>query len=129
MADIFPLGEKTLPGNFTGTAFHNLLVAPSEVFKFAVRNVVFELGSRNHWHFHPAGQILIATQGEGYFQERGKPPQLLRPGDVLEIQPNVVHWHGATPTSKFGHICITNKTPDGVVMWLEPVTDEEYPKP
>jgi hypothetical protein len=44
--------------------------------------VTFELGCRNNWHSHPAGQILVVTAGQGYYQEKGQPAQLLRPGDA-----------------------------------------------
>jgi quercetin dioxygenase-like cupin family protein len=45
---------------------------------------------------------------------------------VVEILPDVVHWHGATPDSEFSHIAIGTKTSEGAAVWYEPVTDEEY---
>jgi 4-carboxymuconolactone decarboxylase len=128
MTDPFPLGEKVSPASFTGVAYLKNLVAANDIFNYFIGNVVFEPGTRNFWHTHPAGQILLTTEGEGYYQERGKPPQLLKPGSVVQIPPNVEHWHGATPTSKFSHVAITNTSPNGLVNWLTPVTDDEYPK-
>jgi quercetin dioxygenase-like cupin family protein len=58
--------------------------------------VTFEPGCRNNWHSHPAGQILVVTAGQGYYQEKGQPAQLLRAGDTVSIAPILVHWHGAT---------------------------------
>ena len=52
------------------------------------------------------GQILIAVGGVGYYQERGKSARRLLPGDVVEIAPNVEHWHGASPDSWFSHIAV-----------------------
>ena len=89
-------------------------------------NVVFEPGARNNWHTHPGGQILIVTDGIGYYQEKGKPIQLLRKGDVVNIPPDVEHWHGASPNSEFTHIAVNPNTQKGIVVWLERVTDEEY---
>lgn len=60
-------------------------------------NVTFEPGCRNNWHSHTGGQILIAVGGVGYYQERGKASRRLLPGDVVEIAPNIEHWHGAAP--------------------------------
>jgi quercetin dioxygenase-like cupin family protein len=40
--------------------------------------------------------------------------------------PDVIHWHGATHDSEFEHIAIGTQTGKGAVVWLEPVTDEEY---
>ena len=91
-----------------------------------VGNVTFAPGVRNSWHSHPGGQILLCTSGEGRYQEKGKPVQVLRPGDVVKIAPNVVHWHGAAPDSEFTHIAIGAQQSKGGAVWLAPVTDEEY---
>jgi quercetin dioxygenase-like cupin family protein len=91
----------------------------------SVSNVTFEPGCRNNWHIHHNGyQILLVTSGEGWYQEAGKPAQLLHPGDVVTIHPGVKHWHGATKDSWFAHIAITKGTSE----WLEPVDDEAYAK-
>jgi len=123
---IFPKGEKANPDYFTGAVFVNTLVSADDPFNASVVNVVFEPGARNNWHTHPAGQILIATAGIGYYQEKGKPIQLLHKGDVVKILPDVLHWHGASADSEFTHIGITPITEKGSVTWLERVTDEEY---
>ncbi|WP_318627366.1 hypothetical protein [Paenibacillus polymyxa] len=36
------------------------------------------------------------TGGEGWYQVDGKPVQFLKTGDVVNIPPNVKHWHGTT---------------------------------
>ena len=123
---IFPKGEKAPPDYFTGTAWVHMLVPSNPAFSVAVANVVFEPGCRNNWHSHPGGQILICIDGEGYYQEKGKPMQLLRKGDVVQILPDIVHWHGATPSSALTHIAVNTNTQKGIVNWLERVTDEEY---
>jgi 4-carboxymuconolactone decarboxylase len=123
---IFPKGEKTAPDYFTGTAWLNMLVPQDETGSYAIGNVVFEPGCRNNWHTHPAGQILLVTDGKGFYQERGKPPRLLTKGDVVVIPSHVEHWHGAAQDSSLTHIVVTNNTKQGPVIWLSPVTDEEY---
>ena len=123
---IFPKGDKAPPDYFTGAAWVKMLVAPDDTFNTSVGNVVFEPGCRNNWHTHGGGQILIATEGTGYFQEKGKPIQLFCKGDVVKIAPGVVHWHGASPDSGFTHIFINTNTHKGTVEWLDRVTDEEY---
>jgi 4-carboxymuconolactone decarboxylase len=126
--EIFPKGEKTSTDYFTGTAWLNILVPRDETGSYAIGNVLFEPGCRNNWHTHPAGQILLITDGKGYYQERGKPARLLTRGDVVVIPSGVEHWHGASHDSSFTHIVITNNSKDGAVEWLAPVTDEEYYK-
>src|SRR5438034_11309792 len=123
---IFPKGDKASPEYFTGAAWVKTLVANDDTLTTIISNVVFEPGARNNWHTHPAGQILIVTDGTGYYQEKGKPVQLLRKGDVVTILPGVVHWHGASPDSEFTHIAVNANTQHGIVDWLERVTDEEY---
>jgi quercetin dioxygenase-like cupin family protein len=123
---IFPKGEKAPPDYFTGTAWIKTLVANDADFNCVMSNVVFEPGARNNWHTHPGGQVLIATEGTGYYQEKGQPIQLLHKGDVVKILPDVLHWHGASADSEFTHIAINPNTENGVVTWLQKVTDEEY---
>jgi quercetin dioxygenase-like cupin family protein len=123
---IFPKGDQASPDYFTGTAWVKMLVPADDIFNTWIGNVVFEPGCRNNWHKHGGGQILIATEGTGYYQEKGKPIQILRKGDVVKIAPGVVHWHGASPDSEFTHIAISTNTHKGIVEWLDRVTDEEY---
>jgi 4-carboxymuconolactone decarboxylase len=125
---IFPKGEKASADYFTGTAWVNILVPKDETESYSVGDVVFEPGCRNNWHTHPAGQILLVTDGKGYYQERGKPARLLTKGDVVKIPSDLEHWHGATRNSSLTHIAISNITKEGPVTWLRPVTDEEYNK-
>lgn len=123
---IFPKGEKAPADYFTGTAWVQLLVPNDPALNCQIGNVVFEPRARNNWHTHPGGQILLATEGIGYYQEKGKPIQLLCKGDVVNIPPDIEHWHGAAPDSEFTHIAINTNTQKGIVEWLQRVTDEEY---
>jgi len=123
---IFPKGDKAPVEYFTGTTWIKMLVPNDNTLNCQVGNVTFEPGARNNWHTHPAGQILIVTDGIGYYQEKGKPIQLLRKGDVVKILPDVKHWHGASPDSEFTHIAINANTQQGIIVWMERVTDEEY---
>ncbi|MDL2303104.1 cupin domain-containing protein [Dysgonomonas sp. OttesenSCG-928-D17] len=123
--EIFPKGQKA-EANFTGTAWVEMLVTDDATFDTQVYNVTFEPGCRNYWHSHPGGQLLLVTSGKGYYQEKGKLIQLLQPGDVVEIKPDIVHWHGATPDSEFVHIGITTQASKGSATWYGAVSDEEY---
>ncbi|MEJ5963692.1 cupin domain-containing protein [Pedobacter immunditicola] len=44
----------------------------------------------NEW-FNPKGQVLIVTEGEGFYQKRGKPAQRIKRGDVVIVPENVEH--------------------------------------
>lgn len=122
----YPLGAKLSPNpNFTGEVWLAPLSERKEL-NVPMSNVTFEPGCRNSWHSHKAGQILIATAGIGYYQEKGETARRLYPGDIVEIAPNIVHWHGAAPDSWFAHIAITTNPQTNAPVWLDPVGDQEY---
>ena len=126
----FGLGEPNdaYAKYFTGRSYLKPLTAPGAALFLA--NVTFEPGCRNNWHVHHAksggGQILICVDGEGWYQEEGKPAQSLMPGDVVTIPANVKHWHGAKAGSWFSHIAVEVPGEDCHNEWCEPVSDEEY---
>lgn len=124
--NIFPKGNQGPAEYFTGTVWVTPLLARDSINNFSIGNVVFEPGARANWHTHPRGQVLIVTDGQGFYQEKGKPAQSIKKGDVVNIPPNVEHWHGASKDSRLVHIAITNFEGDEYVIWLAPVTDEEY---
>ncbi len=126
-ATVFPMGEenKMFEKYFIGKSYLNML----SVERTVIGNVTFEPGCRNNWHMHhKGGQILLCTAGRGYYQEWGKEPQELHPGDVINIPPEVKHWHGAAPDSWFAHLAVEVPAEGSSNEWLEIVSDEEYGK-
>lgn len=122
----YPLGQKISPNkNFTGEVWLAPLNEQKEL-NVPMFNVTFEPGCHNSWHSHSGGQILIASAGIGYYQEKGKPARRLYPGDIVEIAPGTVHWHGAAPDSWFSHIAIECNPKMNKTTWLATVSDEEY---
>ncbi|MEP6806474.1 MAG: cupin domain-containing protein [Flavobacterium sp.] len=91
-----------------------------------IKEVAFEPGSRSVWHINFSLQLLIATDGIGYYQEKGSAIRLLHKDEVVTILPGIEHWYGATPFSAFSHISIITEIDKGKGLWLESVTDEEY---
>lgn len=122
----FPKGEKITNSNFAGTAYLHMMGAKDTALHASFGNVTFEPKARTNWHSHPGGQILLITEGKGYYQTKGQAARLLRKGDVVEIPRNVVHWHGAAHDSEFAHIAVSLNTDEGGAVWSGPVTDEEY---
>ena len=124
----FPVGDKNPAENaqyFIGQSYLAPLASNPELSS-RVYNVTFEPACRNNWHSHTHGQILLAVGGKGYYQEKGKPAQVMMPGDVVEIAPNVIHWHGAAPDSWFSHVGITPEATINKTTWLDPVDDKQY---
>ena len=126
----FPVGGPNPPVNsrfFIGQSYLAQLTKEKSL-NCPIYNVTFEPGCRNNWHSHTGGQILIAVGGKGLYQERGKEARLLMPGDIVEIVPNVEHWHGATPDSWFSHLAIECNPQTNKNTWLEAVDDTWYLK-
>lgn len=123
---IFPKGERAPAQNFTGTVWVHMIAPPSNERSFAIGSVTFEPGARSNWHTHPEGQILLITQGEGRYQEKGKAMRTLKQGETVICEPKIAHWHGASPTSQMSHIAISQRTNNETVEWSAPVTDAEY---
>jgi len=124
---VFPKGHLGPKDYFTNTTWVNMLHTDSKgVFDTQVYDVIFEPSARTYWHSHPGGQILLATDGTGFYQEKGQPARLLEAGDVVAIPPGVIHWHGAAPESHFVHIGMSTKVHLGPAEWFGPVTNEEY---
>ena len=123
--------------NLAETARHERVAQNTDVYAVKARNYKgLRRGSpvfcRNNWHIHEAdkggGQILICVAGRGYYQEWGKEPQELHPGDVVNIAPGVKHWHGAAPDSWFSHLAVEVPGENCRSQWCEPVSEEDYQK-
>lgn len=127
---LFGLGEPNtaFAKYFIGNSYLKPLTDPKETVFMA--NVTFEPRCRNNWHIHRAkeggGQILLCTDGCGWYQEWGKAARALRAGDAVYIPAGVKHWHGAAKDSWFSHIAVECPGKETGSEWLEPVSDEVY---
>jgi quercetin dioxygenase-like cupin family protein len=87
-----------------------------------VSRIRFEAGARTYWHVHTDGQVIVAEEGEGWYQEQGGAKKTFKPGEAAYLKANTPHWHGATSTTP-----VTQATMyGGSLKWLQPVTDAEY---
>ena len=102
----FPLGQKVDSPSFEGAVYISPMITKDDTYHFpATNNIIFEPGARSSWHSH-GGMTVLVTGGVGYYQEEGKPAQILRKGDVVEIPEGTRHWHGAVPYSWFSQMVI-----------------------
>lgn len=122
---VLGLGE-VVTENFTGQAWLRMLSTQADVYDCTIYNVTFAPSSRNYWHTHSQGQVLICTEGVGYYQQKDMPAQRLESGMVVHIPAGAVHWHGAGPNGYFTHMGITPKASQNSVDWMAEVTNEEY---
>ena len=127
---VFPIGNKNdaYAQYFIGQSY----LCPLTTEGVFIGNVTFEPGCRNNWHIHHAkaggGQILLCTAGRGWYQEWGKDPQPLAPGDAVTIPAGVKHWHGAAKDSWFSHVAVEVPGENARNEWCEPVSDGAYAK-
>ncbi len=125
---VFPRGAENsaYAQYFTGRSY----LCPLSKEQVSISNVTFEPGCRNNWHIHHAakggGQILLVTGGRGWYQEWGSPARALRTGDVVNIPPEVKHWHGAAKDSWFAHLALEVPGEGLSNEWLEPVDGAQY---
>ncbi len=122
----YPLGQQ-LPtnNNFTGKVWLST-VNKVDSLHLPMVNVTFAPCCINSWHYHTGGQVLIATAGVGYYQEKGKAARRLFPGDIVEIAPGTIHWHGAAPNSWFAHLALRPNMTSNETIWLQPVGENAY---
>lgn len=121
--------------NLAETARHERVAQNTDVYAVKARNYKgLRRGSpvlcRNNWHIHHAknggGQILVCVAGRGYYQEEGKEAIEMKPGDCVNIPPEVKHWHGAAHDEWFSHLAVEVAGEDCSNEWCEPVSDEQY---
>ncbi len=124
-APVFPKGELATADNHTGKVWLKELSEPDANFTYSIAVATFEPGAKLDWHIHPGGQVLLVMEGSGYYQERGKPIQLIKKGEVIKCLPNVEHWHGASPQNSFTYVA-TTPAQKGKTIWLKRVTAQEY---
>lgn len=122
---IFPKGKKAPNVNHVGNVWLHELSEPDSVFNYSISVATFDPGARLNWHSHPGGQILLITEGIGYYQEKGKPKQTVHKGEVIKCAPGVVHWHGAAPRTGVTYLS-TTPAQHGKTIWLDKLTEQEY---
>jgi quercetin dioxygenase-like cupin family protein len=116
------------PGEwFTGAVYIDAVASPSGPSKLSASRVHFTPGARTAWHTHPNGQTIYVLEGVGLAQQRGAPPEVIRPGDRVFFEPGEEHWHGATATRFMAHLAMLDVDDEGNnATWLDHVTDEAY---
>lgn len=118
-------GENFPPPRDTPAAWLLELHKADDLLSANIAVAEFLPNTRLAWHNHPGGQVLLITDGVGYYEEKGKQKQIVRVGDVIKCAPGVEHWHGGSLESGLTYVAIS-PTQKGGTAWGQPVTDEDY---
>ena len=116
-------GVKAPNTHHIGEAWLNFLVEANDDFNKNITQATFSANSTLDWHKHATSQVLIVVEGEGYYQERGKNPVLIKKGDVITCLKETEHWHTSSAESSVSYIAIYGKEP---TVWTEKLTQEYY---
>jgi quercetin dioxygenase-like cupin family protein len=110
--------------HYLGEAWLNNVLKADSTFNYNITKATFRANSTLDWHKHSSVQVLIIVEGEGYYQERGKEPVILKKGDVIRCNKGVEHWHTSTKESSVTYLAIYGGTEPTV--WTEKLTQEYY---
>lgn len=93
------------PKVFDGRVFAQGIVHEGNAPDQRVTAITFVDGARNRWHWHSTEQVLVVTSGEGIVADSNGEHQIAV-GDVVLVQANERHWHGAQPGKSMTHLAI-----------------------
>jgi quercetin dioxygenase-like cupin family protein len=113
---------------FTGDVQVQILFPDNETARYSGAYVTFQPGARTNWHWHPAGQHMIVTDGIALTGTRDGKVIEFKEGETVWCPSELDHWHGATPDAPMTHLVITGSKDGENVIWKEKVTDEQYMK-
>jgi len=85
-----PAAQKT---GVTSSELFERMVPGVDNREVTVLDVRYEPGGFNPRHFHPAAVTFYILAGNPVFQEEGKAPVTLKPGDSLLVPAGTTHSH------------------------------------
>jgi len=117
-------GTKAPNTHYIGEAWLNGILEADDETDFNITKATFKANSTLDWHKHASPQVLIYVEGEGYYQERGKEPVILKEGDVIRCERDTEHWHSSTKESDVTYLAIYGG--EQPTTWTEVVSKEYY---
>jgi quercetin dioxygenase-like cupin family protein len=119
-------GTKAPNTHYIGEAWLNAIIHDDDELGYNITKATFRANSTLDWHKHGSAQVLIIVDGEGYYQERGKEPVILKNGDVIKCEKDIEHWHSSTKDSDVTYLAFYSG--DKPTIWTEVLTQEYYDK-
>jgi quercetin dioxygenase-like cupin family protein len=88
-----PAGGQERQGVISHPALLKMLLPDTASLEVAVYETEYAPGGINPLHLHPAAITFYVVSGTGVWQEEGKPPMTLKPGDSLFVPAGTIHSH------------------------------------
>ncbi len=117
-------GTKAPNTHYIGEAWLNGLLRAEGDLTYNITKATFRANSTLDWHKHTTPQVIIIVEGEGYYQERGKEPVILKLGDVIKCDKDIEHWHASSKEKDVTYLAIYS----GETEWTEVLSQESYDK-
>lgn len=119
-------GVKAPNTHYIGAAWLNPLLRADDDLDYNITKATFIANSTLDWHKHESVQVLVIVEDEGYYQERGKEPIILKEGDVIRCEKDTEHWHSSSKKNDVTYLAIYGgETP---TVWTEVVSQAYYDK-
>lgn len=117
LLDFPDTARQNAASGLVGEATIEAAFGPAALEGHGFMTTQFAPGAHTQWHRHPLGQVLIVSRGAGYVQIDGFPAQRLHQGDIVQIPPGCLHWHGADSETSMVQITITDALAGVAVEW------------
>lgn len=89
--------------------------------------VVLPAGVRGRWRRYSKAQIMLITDGRGYYQEKERVVREVSAGDVIRVSPNTIHWISADVDEGLAYAIL--EIPCGIPSeWFDEISENEYKK-
>ena len=128
--------KKVKKNYFTGPVTLHDISSITKPNEHDLYHVIFKKSARTKIHYHTGAQMLIVTKGHGslaYYRKIGNGVSKfkisktktisLNPGDVVYIQPKVLHTHGSVrKDTVFSHLALNfyqRKNVSSKTVWYE----------
>ena len=115
-------GFKAPNINYLGEAWLNPLIRSDASLPYNITKATFKANSTLNWHRHTDHQVLIVVSGQGYYQEKGKQPIVIKEGDIIKCSANTEHWHASSKEQDVTYLAIYK----GETEWTDVLTQEAY---
>jgi len=84
----------------SAAALHTFDDATMPGKEFRVLHTTYAPGGQNPRHYHASHVVFYVLEGSGIWQQDGKEPVTLKPGQSLHVRPGTIHAHRNASSSE-----------------------------